>query len=101
MAYPVVIKVVSGSPRPWTYYCLYCDGARYYASPRSQSELGWGMGHERGLLNGIMVEYVAMIRTRSRPDDFTHVYPCGRILVVKPEDDVWGQPQELQVDVVA
>ena len=95
----VIIGVVSGLARVWTYYYLYRSAGKVVASPRSRTDLGWPVGRLHGLKDGTAVDFVGTVRTRGEPDKWATVFACGDILVADPGDESRGAPELIEVEV--
>jgi hypothetical protein len=96
----VTINVVSGSPRPWTFYTVYqLPDLSYVASRRSEVDLGWRLGQLIGLKDGEIVGYVATLRTCGDAQSWSHVFMCGSLIVVEPDDYSQGIPTVLYLKV--
>ena len=91
----VVSIAVSGLPRAWSFYTIYCAGGRHLASRRGVADLGWPAGRQVGMKDGMLVEVVGLVRTRGDPAaGFVTVNPCalqvseeGEPLLVEVEDE--------------
>ena len=100
MCMVVTINVVSGSPRPWTFYTVYqLPDLSYVASRRNEVDLGWRIGQLRGVKDGEVVSYVATLRTRGDAQSWAHVFMCGSLIVVEPGDCSQGIPTVLNLKV--
>jgi len=96
----VTINVVSGSPQPWSFYAIYRAGERNVASRRMPNDLGWTMWQTSGMKDGVMAELVGIVRALGDEKiRFTHVYPCGPIMVVEEGDCTFGTPSRIDLEV--
>ena len=80
----VIINVVSGEAKPWTFYYIYRYDGIFVASLRGQSDLGWRLGQLHGMKDGKFVDFIAAVRTRTSGTRWSSVYICKGFLVIDP-----------------